>query len=137
MQTIDNQNTNHNLVTLDSKNNEQVLQYISSNKSQEMLGVYLSPDGNNEDQFQIMKQKAIQFGEVIRSQYFHRHEVWIALKTMVMKSLEYVLPATTLTKAQCDKIMWQLLQHFLPRAGINRYVKRDVLYAPVTIQDLV
>ena len=32
--------------------------------------------------------------------------------------------------------MWPLLQVLLPRAGINRNFKRDILYAPQGVQGL-
>ena len=62
--------------------------------------------------------------------------MWIALQTMVMKSLEYPLPALTLTENECKEIMWIVLKTFLPNAGVNRYISRDLLYAGLEKQGL-
>ena len=63
----------------------------------------------------------------------YHHEAWIGLNNVAMKSLEYCLPATTLTKSECDKEMWQLLKTFLPKVGVNRFIQRDVLYVPHSV----
>ena len=55
---------------------------------------------------------------------------------MVMKSLEYPLPACTLTETQCDAIMWKVRKVFLPKAGINRNLKKEVVYGPQAQQGL-
>ena len=44
--------------------------------------------------------------------------------------------ATTFNEKECDQIMWLILEQFLPRSGINRYICHDILYAPVKLQGL-
>lgn len=75
-----------------------------------------------------MKERAIQLAEGVRTGHIQRHEAWITLTTMIMKSLEYPLAATTLSEAECTEIMWIILKETLPKTGINRYICRDVLY---------
>ena len=112
------------------------IQLLESDEAQEMLGVHLAPDGNNKKQFEEMMKKATEYSERMRTGYVHRHEAWLGLTSMATKSLEYCLPATTLSESQCNQIMWKLIQSFLPKSGINRYIKRDVLYSPVSLQGL-
>ena len=50
--------------------------------------------------------------------------------------MEYPLPALTLTENECEEVMWILIQTFLPRSGINRNIKRDVLYGDIQVQGL-
>ena len=101
-----------------------------------MLGVHLAPDGKNNLQFQKMKEKAKELAEFTRIGHICPNETWIALQTMAMKSIEYPLPALTLSEEECEKIMWILLQAFLPKLGINRYMKRDVVYGGKSQQGL-
>ena len=42
------------------------LTYITPDKAQEMLGVWLAPDGNNSKQIKVMKNKAYKFAESIK-----------------------------------------------------------------------
>jgi hypothetical protein len=126
-------------IRLSSKDKDDVrteLQYLESHEAQKMLGVHLAPDGNNNAQFNVMLNKTKHFGEMIRTGHIHRHEAWIALTIIAMKSLEYAVPALTLTKDQYTKIMWPLLQTCLPRSGINRNIHRGILYGPIEYQGL-
>jgi hypothetical protein len=100
-----------------------------------MLGVLLSPDDNNK-QFKVMLDKTKHYGEMIRTGHIHKHEVWLALMVIAMKSLEYAVPALTLSKAQYKTIMWPILQSILPRSGINRNIHRSILYRPIEWQGL-
>ena len=55
---------------------------------------------------------------------------------IAMKTLEYTLPAMTLTQEQYTSIMSPLLKYFLPQMGLNRNIPRDLLYAPKEVQGL-
>ena len=101
-----------------------------------MLGVFLAPDGNNRRQKKYLKKKMNKLGEYIRTGHVNRKEAWISLNLIAMKSLEYALPAMTFTESECNELMWPLLKEFLPKSGINRHVKRDVLYATYNAQGL-
>ena len=91
------------------------LEYLEANQAMEMLGVSLAPDGNNTAQIKKMKEKALKMGESIRSGYVTKAEAWISLNTMALKSLEYPLPALTLSETECTSIMWPVLKQFLPK----------------------
>ena len=126
----------YQLQVKDSEEKVQQIKKLNPDEAQEMLGVHIAPNGDCKVQFEHLMKKATEYGERIQTCYTYRHEAWLGLTTMALKSIEYSLPATTFTEQECDKIMWQLLKHFLPKSGINRYIKRDVLYAPITLQGL-
>jgi hypothetical protein len=66
-----------------------------------MLGVFFAPDGNNKAQIAKMTQKAMAVGEKIKCSNLDRNSAWTALQTMTMKSLQYPLPALTLSSIEC------------------------------------
>ena len=94
-----------------------------------MLGVYIASDGNCDIQYEQLMARAKQLADKMRTTACYQHEAWLGLTLITMKSIEYCLPAMALSKVQCDTIMWQLNKAFLPRTGIKRYIKRDILYA--------
>ena len=63
----------------DSENNLQQIQRLNSDEAQEMLGVYISPNGDNKCQYEHLLKKAIDLGERIRTCYTYRHEAWLGL----------------------------------------------------------
>ena len=124
------------LTTKNAKNETEILKRLQPNIAQEMLGVYIAPDGNNDEQVKQLKLKSERSGEIIRTSNIYASEAWIGLVTMATKSIEYCLPATTLTETQCTNIMWPMLKNFLPKSGINRHIRREVLYALPSSQGL-
>ena len=112
---------NNELTCKDKNGRSQHLTYISPDKAKEMLGVFLAPDGNNHQQVKTMIEKTKYFGELVRTGHLDRNETWKSLTAVAIKSLEYPLPALTLSEDECTKIMWPLLQAYLPKAGINRH----------------
>jgi hypothetical protein len=76
------------------------LAYLEASEAQQMLGVHLSPDGNNDAQYEVMLEKKKHYGKMIGTGHIHKHEAWLALTVIAMKSLEYAVPALTLTQEQ-------------------------------------
>ena len=128
--------TNYLLTAKDANDTVQPLPLLQPDEAQEMLGVFISPSGENKAQVNSLMKKAKEYSDKVRTCPTFRHEAWIGLTNVAMKSLDYCLPATTLTKAECDNITWQLLKAFLTKSGINRFIKRDVLFASVGAQGL-
>lgn len=75
-----------------------------------------------------MTTKAISAGEKIKFINLERNSACTALQSMTMKSLQYPLPALTLSSTECTKNMWSLLQRVLPNCGINRRIPRCIFY---------
>ena len=129
-------NNKYKLTALDASDKCHELTYLKPHQAQEMLGVHIAPDGNNTDQVETLIKKATDYGQRMQTNHTYSHEAWIGMTQVVMKSLDYCLPATTMSQQQCDKIMWQVIKCFLPKSGINRFIKRDVLYSPASLQGL-
>ena len=53
-----------------------------------------------------------------------------------MKTLEYSIPAMTLTEKDYKDILWPLLKYYLPRAGFHRKYPRDLLFSTHELQGL-
>ena len=58
----------------------------------------------------------------------------MALTAITMKSIEYILPTMNLSEEEYRSIMSPVLRQFLPKMGINRNIKRDILYTLASIQ---
>ena len=129
-------NDNYSIYAKDADNVTHSMKYLSPGTAQEMLGVHIAPDGSNKAQVSFLKDRARYFADAIRTTNIFASEVWVALTTIAMKSIEYCLPATMLTKEECQEIMWILIEGFAPKSGINRFIKQDVLYATAKSQGL-
>ena len=65
-----------------------------------------------------------------------RDAVWYSFTASIMKTIEYPLLATSMSRSQFQFIMAPILVSALPRAGICRYMNRDVVYGSIKYQDL-
>ena len=92
---------------------------------------FLSPNGSNDRQVEEYIKKTTHLGELVRMGHLDSKDSWTALTSVALKSIEYGLPALTMTEGQCTKIMWPLLKGYLPKSGINHHFPRDVLYGQV------
>ena len=98
----------------------------------ETLGVHLAPDGNHEAAYTALSNTAKLWADKVRTSHLKEAEASTALKTTIMKTLEYPLPALSLSRQQCDKIMAPILKAVLPKAGYNRHFSRKLLYGPLS-----
>ena len=120
-----------------NKNGEtENIKYLTSDIAQEMLGIYLSPDGNHRIQFKTMRDKAIEWGQHIKQGSLTTEVTWNAMNTTILKSLEYPLAATTFSEEELGSILAPALQSGLPSSGLCRTFPRAILYGPPHTQGL-
>jgi hypothetical protein len=116
----------------DIKGERKLLKRLGTNEAATTLGVDIAADGNNESQFNRMKELSIKWADQIRTGRLKRSEVYLALHSTLWKTLSYPLPCTSLSKKQCDKIMATALLQALPAMGICRYFPRSVVHGPLS-----
>ena len=107
------------------------LKYLLHNEAKEMLGVFLAPDGNNVAQLEKMTKTRDNWMDKFRFGVLEPEDHWMAFGTRIFKKLEYPLPALTLTRDECDKLMSPLLQQTLSFSGVCRTISKEVRHGPV------
>ena len=108
----------------------QKLTQLEVHEARETLGVYIAANGNWKEQAIQLTRKAKQWGDKLRKGYLNPGDAMLALQTTITKSLEYCLPATTLTKKQCTDIIKPLLASALPKMNISRNINRQAVHLP-------
>ena len=106
------------------------LSQVEANKGRCTLGVFLAPDGNNQEAIQDLRQKSESWRDHIRSGHLIPSEARLATDTTIMKSLEYPLLALTITDKECKTIMAPVLEASLTKSHICRTFPRAVVYGP-------
>ena len=115
---------------------EESLQYLPSNVAKEMLGVYIAPDGNETAQIKSMKDKSLTWAKHIKGGNLSKNAAWAALNTTILKSLEYPLAATTLSKGQLKSIVFPALGAGLSASGLCSRFPRAIVYGPLAYQGM-
>ena len=109
-------------------------QRLASSVSKEALGIFANPEGTMDAQVTEMKRKVQLFCDRVRTRFFARHEIWYGFQATIMKTLEYPLAATTLSKTELKQIMAPLLKAVLPYCGYQRLLPRTLLYGTLLSQ---
>ena len=84
--------------------NRKILKRLSSLQAYETLGVFIFPDGQLKEQINKMHSLAVRWADTMRTGSLKRDEVWLALRTMIWKTLSYPLPALNLYVLKGDLI---------------------------------
>jgi hypothetical protein len=112
------------------------LPMLDANEAKEMLGVYLAPTGLELKQKEVMIDKAKAWGESAVLGALHPFEIWTALTTGILKTLEYPIAATSLSKKDFREILSPAIGPALSASGFSKSFPRAILYAPASIQGL-
>jgi hypothetical protein len=118
-------------------NNRVELERLDIHEARETLGVFIAMDGNQQaHQFLELLGKAHLWADKVRTGHFTPAEAWYSLQFCILKSLEYPLMATSLSKKQCDDIMKPIRAAALPALKINRHLSLVVVHGPQRYQGL-
>ena len=120
----------------DASGTLQTLERLAPHVARRTLGVRLAPDGNSQAEFRHLRGLARSWAEKLRTGHLPRHLAWQNFTTTICRSLFYPLPATTLTKSQCEAILAPALTACLPASGIFRHLPREVVHGPIKYQGL-
>jgi hypothetical protein len=77
------------------------LERLEVREARERLGVFIAMDGNQTAQTHTLWEKAVAWADKVRTGRFSHAKAWFSLQYGVIKSLEYPLMATSLSKKQC------------------------------------
>jgi hypothetical protein len=93
-------------------------------------------DGNNAVQITQLQKKTEDFAERMRTGFLSKNDAWYAINTIIMKTLEYPMMATTISEMDREYIMVPvLLEAGLPsRVGLAQTFPQDILFGPTMIQ---
>jgi len=92
---------------------------LEPGEAERALGVQLAPDGNTIAETQHRMAQAHQWAAQMILHKASRYSSWVNFLCVLMKRLEYLLMATTLSCADCDAIIKPALKVALPAIGLN------------------
>jgi len=128
----------------DEQGSLQTLQRHEPTHPEKTLGMLTAPDGSMESfelddageqvrvgQIPYLQEKVKEFTTKIKStRNTLPNDVWVAITSSIMKTLEYPMTASTITKQGWDEIMKPLLLCCLPVAGYSQNFPRAVIFGP-------
>ena len=95
------------------------LDRLPCSKSAEMLGVWMTMDGNRKRQIEELRNKVIQWTSLVRVGKCSQEVIWYSFKVTISKQIEFVLLAHTFTKEECRHIMAPAIIIACQKAGYS------------------
>ena len=112
------------------------IQRLEVTEAKELLGLMIRPDSNESDQFDSLLAKARKWRDAIRTRKVNRHDAWYAMNHTIMRTMEFPLMATTLTRQECKALMTPILLGGLPPSGVQRHMPRALVHGSNAVQGM-
>ena len=96
----------------------------------ETLGVYMVPNGSQREQIKSLERKIVEWYTIIKARKMPIEESWLYMNITIMKTIEYLLLTTVLSRKECYRLLKQIYSVILLRAGICRVFPNALKYSP-------
>ena len=94
------------------------------------------PDGNDSDEVKHLRAKTVSWAESVRTNHFKADDAWYCLNNTIMKTVEYPLMATTMTKDELTHVIAPILKAGLPRSKVQSQLPRALVHGSLESQGL-
>jgi len=92
------------------------------------LGVHTSPSGKQHEQIKVLRRHAQSYHDAVQSSTLTPPESYLSFFQYLRPKLNYPLPCTTLTPAQCKQIQAPSLAALLPKFHMNPHSPHAVVF---------
>ena len=114
----------------------ETIRRLEPDEAEKTLGIMMAPDGDERAQEKKLRSVATEWAEKIKTGFLLKCDLLPMIRTTIMKTLEYPMALTTLSKKAWEKILSPILQVGLPKGGICRNFPRVVIFGPTQLQGL-
>jgi len=108
-------------------NNDQsaTIEHLEVTEARKTLGIWSRPDGLMID---ALKSKALKWADAVGTKRINPTEAWYSINHTIMKTIEYPLAATSISKKDMQDIMRPILQAALPKTRTQKHFPRKLVY---------
>ena len=118
------------LITLHDDSGPIQIPHYDVNDAHLTLGVWKSPAGNLEKQFEHLLSKSQKWTASMRAAPLSKDEAFMSFSRIYIPSLRYGLGTCYFTPTDLLKIQRPAVNVILPKMGFNRHLPRAVVYGP-------
>lgn len=112
------------------------LQYKSCHSAQEMIGVKMTPTGNQEEQLETMLIKAMDEAKYITEGNTSEVETRHAVVSAIFPRLSWRLPCMSITQEDSKRLLRPILNAALPKMGVVTTLGYDYIHGSADFQGL-
>jgi hypothetical protein len=120
----------------DINGRRQIIEQLSSETSQKLLGVMKNPIGNQHDEVNRLRKKSNELAVRINSVALSRTEAKMAYESFFIPAMRYSLSTTSINQIDFESIQSKATLALLAAMGYNRHMPWEVVFAPKIYQGL-
>ena len=120
----------------DDNGHRKAVPHCHTDEAHRTLGVMSAPNNDNTLQISRMRKMTLTFSDKVRVGFICGRDIHQALNSTIMRSLNWPLPAVTLTEAECTHTMAPVIKSVLTKMQIVNTIKRHILYGPIHLQGM-
>jgi len=115
-------------LVLHNKGRPETIECLEVTEAHETLGIWSRPDGLMIDEVNALKSKALKWADAVQTKRINPTKAWYSINNTIMKTIEYPLAATSISKKDMQDIMRLILQAALPKARIQKHFPHKLVY---------
>ena len=100
------------------------LDRLNCSQPAEMLGVWMTMNGNKEKQIEVLRAKVVNWASLVRRGNCSQDVMWYSFKVTISKQIDFVLLAHTFTEEECKHILAPAIMVACQRAGFSARLRR-------------
>ena len=113
------------LTVLDKDKRKYSLDRLPCSKAAEMLGVWMTMNGDRKKQIEELRSKVIKWASLVRSGKCSQEVVWHSFKITISKQIEFVLLAHTFTEEECTYIIAPAFKVACQKSGFSACLRKS------------
>ncbi len=115
-------------LTSGSSAHKATVPWIETKESFRTLGIYISPTCSQQTQMKILRQLLEEYNTSLSKATLSAADAYCSYMTYLRPRLQYPLPCSSLTQAQCQKIQAPALSALLPKLHLNQHTPHAVIF---------
>jgi hypothetical protein len=115
---------------IDDTQAKEPIKRLPPSSARKALGIFTCPTGNMAAKVTYLVKKTKTWATSLQTRRIRTHDAWYCLTATIMKTVEYPLVATSLSKNQCGTIMTPLLKAGLHAIHVQRNMPLALVYGP-------
>jgi hypothetical protein len=120
----------------DHEGSRATLARVEVTEARKSLGIMIAGDCNWKAEEARLLRASVLWKSHVKAGHLSSSDAWYALNHTIMKTVEYPMMATYLSKAQCEKIMRPFLNAGLSASGVVRSMPPAIVWGPTRYQGL-
>ena len=110
------------------------LDRLPVNQARKQLGILSPVNGDMTAEVKYLRKKAEAWATIVREKQCNKEDMWYTMNSTIMKTIQYPLMATTMSKAQLRTVMAPILTEGLHKIRQQKNMPRALVYGPKKYQ---